>query len=225
MPEHKAEFLKATLNESLVLPLYFALFSLMTLGVGAGGALSAMYKGLFRVLNDRPGDHARARRFKEDLVSTMPQSLFALIVLFASGSAAYTVLTLANGGYTLILLGGLFAFETWLLAAYIFPAFAVFRFANTLHAFRTALLMGHFHALTTAKLIVAFAIAFIAPIAVTLYLLPLSIVLYVFLSARALHPTFMTYVNRIEASRKTEPSGDTPTDTPVDTRTGASDDP
>ncbi|MFW6298450.1 MAG: hypothetical protein ACOC14_02100 [Bacillota bacterium] len=203
MKSENRETPKEFFIETLMLSLHFMLFSVVTIGLGAGGALAAMYKGLFRTLKEQPRSKTRSEQFKEDFLSTMPESLFALIVLGALGFSAYTLLTLTDASFMIRLGGGFLAFETVLISAYIFPALAVFKFPSMLHAFRTALLMSHFHVLLTLKLAGAFIIAFLGAFELTLFLLPFSIVLYAYLSSKALHPVFMHYVKRIEDEQGT----------------------
>ena len=201
MDEHRKETSSEFIIECVILTLYAALFTAVTIGLGLGGALAAVYKGLFRNLRDTPTESSRGEQFKEDFLSTMPHSLLATLLIALLAYLAHTILTAPDAGLPMMLLGGFVALETILLAAYVFPALGVFKFQNTLHAFKTALLMSHFHVLTTLKVIASFVIAFLGAIEVSLFLLPFSLVLYAFLSSKALHPTFLKYVERIEADQ------------------------
>lgn len=198
MREGKFDASKELILETVRLFLFWALFSVATLGLATGAALSSMYKGLFKMFKGKDRTPTSLRRFKKDTLFILSQSLKAMVILGGLGFAAYTLLTLKDVSFFIRLGGGFLAFETVLVGTYIFPALAVFKFPTTLHVFMTSLLMSHFHVMTTLKIAGVFVIAFIGAIELTLYLLPLSIILYVFLSAKALHPTFMHYVNRIQ---------------------------
>ncbi|MFW5892912.1 MAG: hypothetical protein ACOCU5_01395 [Bacillota bacterium] len=207
MPGSKFDTAKELMRETLRLSLYTVLFSVATLGLGTGSALAAMYKGLFKTLKEHKRPATPFARFIKEARFTMNQGLKALLFLVGLGLGAILLLSWTDASFLIRLFGGFLAFETVLLAAYIFPALAVFKFPTVLHVFTTAFLMSHYHVVTTIKVALVLALVFFGAFELTPYLLPLAFILYAFLSAIALYPMFMHHAKRIEHA-KGEPSAE-----------------
>lgn len=171
--------------------------TLLTLGIGTLSALSAAYKALFRRLKTGGDETDRVNTFIRDMKKTLPESVIVFIVIILVTFGAVYLLRLNDTSYRVI--GLIVILESLIVLFYGAAGLALFNYKRVVFVFKTALLMGHLHVLTSAKLFAG--LVFTAAIA---YLLNPFIIILVFpfiiyTTAHAFHPVFKIYTDRIEA--------------------------
>ncbi len=183
--------------DTLVLYALILITSILTLGLGTLAALSAAYKALFRRLRTQGDETRRIETFIRDMKKTLPESLVVWLVVIALGLLGGL---LVNSGETpTIVLGILVVIESLIIVFYGAAGLALFNYKRIIFVFKTALLMGHLHILTTAKLFAGliFSAAFMYLVSPFILLITFPIIMFV--SAHAFYPVFKIYINRIEA--------------------------
>jgi len=185
--------------DALVLYALILITTVLTLGLATFAALSASYKALFRRLKTQGDETNRIQTFIRDMKTTLPKSLVVWSVLLGLGFVGSWMLTSLQEPF--IILGVLLIMETLIMIFYGAAGLAMFSYKRSIFVFKTALLMGHLHVLTTAKLFagIIFTAAFAYLWHPLIILLTFPFILFV--SAHAFYPVFRIYIKRIEADK------------------------
>ena len=198
--------------DTLILYLFILVSTLLTLGIGTLSALSAAYKALFRRLKTEGDETNRVNTFISDMKKTMPKSIIVWIILVASSIASYHLLV--SGETPSIVVGLVVAVETLMVVFYGAAGFALFNYRRTVFVFKTALLMGHLHMLTTAKLFAGIIFTAAFSYLLTPFIILLTFPFILFFTAHAFYPVFRIYIKRIEADEAVKKeTEDLPSDT------------
>lgn len=183
--------------DALVLYGLILITSILTLGLGTLSALSAAYKALFRRLKTEGDETNRVQTFISDMKKTLPESLVVWLFVLALGALGSFLVI--SSEVTTIIIGVILLIESLIIVFYGAAGLALFNYKRIIFVFKTALLMGHLHVLTTAKLFagILFSAAFMYLLHPFIILITFPFVLFV--SAHAFYPVFKIYITRIEA--------------------------
>lgn len=192
--------------DTAILYLLILASTLLTLGIGTMAALSASYKALFRRLETEGDETDRVNTFIRDMKQTLPESVIVWLVLVLVSIASVFMFT--TGETTTIIIGVVLVIESLIVLFYGAAGLALFNYKRVIFVFKTALLMGHLHMLTSAKLFAGliFTAAFSYLLNPFIILLVFPFILYV--SAHAFYPVFRIYIKRIEADESVKQTRD-----------------
>jgi len=183
--------------DSVILALLALVIGVLSAGILLGSSISAYYKTLFKAKRYDEKPDRLVKTFFDHLQSTMPQSIFAMIVIYLLAAASIFLIIQFDDTASRILFYFIL-FEIGIVTLYLFPALAVFKFDGLVHLFKTVGLMANFHFFTTVKVLVPLALLTVLVIYGSPYLLVVNLIVFLFISVFPFHQTFMIYITRIE---------------------------